>query len=81
MTAMNWLRSERYDVNQEWAMPVILREDSSWEKRMEWPMMSKVVLRSSKIWMLRKRTSQERRRSFVTLIRAVSELCWDPKLN
>ena len=72
---MYWCLSERYDLNQESAVPVIPREDSRRVRRMEWLMVSKAALRSRRMRMLREPVSEERRRSFVTLRRAVSVLC------
>ena len=33
---MNWQQSERYDLNQEMAVPVTPREDSRQERMMDW---------------------------------------------
>ena len=65
---MNWWWSERYDLNQERAVPVMWREDSKQIRRMEWLMVSKAALRSRRIRMLREGSSEESRRSFETFI-------------
>ena len=57
----------------------MLREDSRRVRRMVWLMVSKAALRSSRMSMLREWVSEERRRSLVTLSRAVSVLWWDLK--
>lgn len=71
---MYWCRSERYDLNQERAVPVMLRDDSRRVRRIEWLMVSNAALRSRRMSMLREPVSEERRRSLVTLRRAVSVL-------
>jgi len=42
---MNCCRSVRYDLSQESAVPVMLREDSRWENDV-WLMVSKPLVRS-----------------------------------
>ena len=69
-----WCLSVRYDLNQVRAVSVIPR-DLRREMSMEWWMVSKAALRSSRMRMLSEPVSEESRRSFVTLRRAVSVLC------
>ena len=71
---MNCCLLVRYDLNQERAVPVMLRDDSRRERRMVWLMVSKAAVRSRRRRMLRWPESEERRRSLVTLRRAVSVL-------
>ena len=71
--------SERYEVNQERAVPVIPRVDLRRERRMGWPMVSKAAVRSSRMRMLSEPVSQDSRRSLVTLRRAVLVLCLERK--
>ena len=47
--------------------------------RMEWLMVSKAVLRSRRMRMVRRPKSAERSRSFVIFSRAVSVLCFERK--
>ena len=70
---MNLCLFVRYDFSQERAEPVMLRDDSKRERRMEWLMVSKAAV-SRRRRMLRWPVSEERRRSLVTLRRAVSVL-------
>ena len=60
-------------------MPVMWREDSRRESRMEWLMVSKAAVRSRRMRMVRCPESEERRRSLVTFRRAVSVLCFERK--
>ena len=71
LVLMNCCLFVRYDFSQERAVPVMLREDSRQERRMVWLMVSKSAVRSSRMRMLRLPESEERRRSLVTLSRAV----------
>lgn len=64
---MNCCLSVRYDLNQERAVPVMLRFDSRQERRTD-------AVRSRRRRMLRWRQSEERRRSLVNLRSAVSVL-------
>ena len=72
---MNCCLSERYEVNQERAVPVMLMRDSRRVRRMEWLMESKAAVRSSRMRMLRWPVSADRRRLLLILMRAVSVLC------
>ena len=67
--------SVRYDWNQERAVSVIPRVDLRREISMEWWMVSNAALRSRRMRILSEPVSADRRRSFVTLRRAVSVLC------
>ena len=58
------------------AVSVMLRRDFRRESRMVWLMVSKAAVRSRRMRMESKPESEERRRSFVILRRAVSVLCW-----
>ena len=71
---MNCCLSERYDLSQVSAVPVMLREDSRRERRMEWLMVSKAAVRSRRMRIVRCPESEERR-SLVILRRAVYVLC------
>ena len=71
---INCLRSERYDLIQERAVPDKPRAEWRREMSMEWLMVSKAALRSRRMRMEREPESAERRMSLVTLRRAVSVL-------
>ena len=72
---MSCCLSDRQDLSQERAVPVMLREVSRWEKRMAWLMVLKAALRPRRIIMLSRLVSEERRRSLVTLKMTVLVLC------
>lgn len=76
---MNWWWTVRYDFNQERAVPVMLRDDSRRVRRMEWIIVSKAALRSSKMRILKEWMPEERMRSLVTLRRAFFVLWCDLK--
>lgn len=65
---------ERYDENQESAEPEMPMWDCKRRRRMEWSMVSKAALRSRRRSKEREPESEASRRSFVTLMRAVSVL-------
>jgi len=71
---MKWNLSERYDLNQESAEPVMPMDDSRRLRSMVWLMVSKAALRSRRSRMVSEPESDASRRSFVTLSRAVSVL-------
>ncbi len=70
-TAQNWWRSDKYDLNHANALPLMPTEFSSLLKRMLW---SIVALRSRSTNREIQPRSDDKSRSFVTLMRAVSVL-------
>ncbi len=75
-TATNWWRSDKYDLNHANALPLMQTEFSSLFKRMLWLIVSNAALRSRSINREIQPRSDDKSRSFVTLMRAVSVL-WD----
>ncbi len=74
--ATNWWRSDKYDLNHANALPLMPTMLSSLFKRMLWSIVSNAVLRSSSTNREIQPRSDDKSRSFVTLMRAVSVL-WD----
>ena len=70
----NCFRSVRYDVSQVRASSVMWTRDFRRESRMEWLIVSKAAVRSRRMRIESRPESEERRRSLVTLRRAVSVL-------
>ena len=74
LTDTAWVRSERYDWNQDRAVPEMPKVWWSLESRMEWSIVSKAADRSSRenreMWL----TSRASRRSFTILKRPISVL-------
>lgn len=60
---------------------MIIKVDSRQVRRVEWLMVLKATLRSSRIRMLMLSVSVKKRRSLVILSRGVSVLCLDQKPN
>lgn len=77
---MNCCLFVRYDLNQERAVPVMLREDSRQERRMVWLMVLKAAVRSRMRRILTWPESEERR-LLVTLSSAVPVLRRERKLD
>ena len=71
---MKWNLSERYELNQESAEPVMPMDDCRRLRSMVWLMVSKAALRSRRRRMVSEPESDASRRSLVTLRRAVSVL-------
>ena len=71
---IKWNLSERYDLNQESAGPLMPMHDCRRVRSMVWSMVSKAALRSRRRRMLSEPESDASRRSFVTWSRAVSVL-------
>ncbi len=73
-TATNWWRSDKYDLNHANALPLMPTKFSSLFKRMLWSIVSNAALRSSRTNREIQPRSDDKSRSFVTLMRAVSVL-------
>ncbi len=79
-TATNWWRSDKYDLNQTSALPLMPTKFSSLFKRMLWSIVSNAALRSSSTNREIQPRSDDKSRSCVTLMRAEYNTFLD-KLN
>ncbi len=71
-TATNWWRSDKYDLNHASALVLMPTKFSSLLKRMLWSIVSNAALRSRSTNREIQPQSDDKSRSFVTLMRAVS---------
>ncbi len=75
-TATNWWWSDKYDLNHANALPLMPTKFSCIFKRILWSIVSNAPLRSRSTNREMQPRSDDKSRSFVTLMRAVSVL-WD----
>ncbi len=75
-TATNWWRSDKYDLNPSNALPLMPMKVFNSIQRMLWSIVSNAALRSRSTNREIQPRSDDKSRSFVTLMRAVSVL-WD----